>query len=158
MQQWQDILIDFIINLSNSNDYMNIMIIIDQLTKMRHIISLKSLNIVKIAEIFTWNVFKLHELLNTIIFDCENQFIIIFWKILYTWLEIDSWFSTVFYSETDDQTENVNVIMKQYLQIYCLYLQNDWERWLFLAEFIMNNMINKSIDMILFYMIYRQNS
>ena len=52
MQQWQDILIDFIINLSNNNDYTNIMIVVNQLTKMRHMILLKSLNVIKIAEIF----------------------------------------------------------------------------------------------------------
>ena len=72
MWQWQDILIDFIVDLLNDNNYMNIMIIINWLMKMRHIIFLKLLNIVKIAEIFTQNVFKLHELLNTIIFDHKD--------------------------------------------------------------------------------------
>ena len=81
---------------------MNIMIIIDWFTKMRHMISLKSLNIVKIAETFIWNVFKLHELSDMIISDCRNQFIVIFWKMLCTWLEVEAWFSTAFHSETDD--------------------------------------------------------
>ena len=43
---------DFIINLSNNNDYTNIMIIVNQLTKMRHMIFLKLLNVIKIAEVF----------------------------------------------------------------------------------------------------------
>ena len=46
--------------------------------KMRHMISLKLLDVVEIAEIFIQNVFKLHELSDTIIFDHKNQFIIIF--------------------------------------------------------------------------------
>ena len=78
MQWWQDILIDFIIDLSNSNDYINIIIIIDWLTKIRHMIFLKLLNIIEIVEIFIQNVFKLHELSDTIISDHENQFIMIF--------------------------------------------------------------------------------
>ena len=41
-------------------------------------IFLKSLNIIKIAEIFIQNVFKLYELSDIIIFDYENQFIMIF--------------------------------------------------------------------------------
>ena len=54
------------------------MIVVNQLTKIRHMIFLKSLNIIKIVEAFTQNVFKLHELPNMIIFDYENQFIAIF--------------------------------------------------------------------------------
>ena len=75
MQWWWDILIDFIVDLSNNNDYTNIMIIINQLTKMRHMIFLKSLNIIEIVEVFIWNIFKLHRLSDMIIFDCRNQFI-----------------------------------------------------------------------------------
>ena len=66
------------INLSNNNDYINIMIIINQLIKMRHMILLKLLDIIKIAEIFIQNIFKLYKLFDTIIFDHENQFIVIF--------------------------------------------------------------------------------
>ena len=84
MWWWQDILIDFVVDLSNNNDYINIMIIVDWLMKMRHMISLKLLDIVKIAEVFTQNIFKLHELSDTIISDHENQFITIFWKTLCT--------------------------------------------------------------------------
>ena len=42
--------------------------------------------------------------------------------------------------------------------MYCLYLQDDWEKWLSLAEFIMNNMTNKSMSVISFYVIYEQDS
>ena len=158
IQQWQNILIDFIINLSNNNDYTNIMIIIDWLMKMKHMIFLKLLNIIKIAEIFIWNVFKLYKLSNIIIFDHEDQFVAIFWKMLCTWLEIETWFLTTFHSETDDQMKNVNTIMKQYLQMYCSYLQNNWKKWLSLIKFTANNTMNESTSMISFYVIYKQNS
>ena len=125
---------------------------------MRHIIFLKSLNIIEIAEVFIWNIFKLHRLSDMIISDYEDQFITIFWKMLCTQLEIETQLSTAFHSETDDQTENMNIIMKQYLQMYCSYLQDDWEKWFSLAEFITNNMMNESTDVISFYMTYRQNS
>ena len=52
MQQWWDILINFIVDLLNNNSYMNIMIIIDWLTKMKHMIFLKSLNVIEIVKIF----------------------------------------------------------------------------------------------------------
>ncbi len=121
-------------------------------------ISLKLLDIIKVAEVFIQNVFKLHELSVMIISDYEDQFITIFWKTLCIWLDIKAQLSTVFHSETDDQTENVNAIMKQYLQIYCSYLQDDWKKWLSLAEFMINNIINESMSVILFYVTYEQDS
>jgi hypothetical protein len=47
--------------------------------------------------------------------------------------------------------------MEQYLQIYCSYLQDNWEKWLLLAKFTTNNIINKSIGVMLFYITYRQD-
>ena len=137
---------------------MNVMIMINQLTKMRHMISLKSLDVIEIAEVFIQNVFKLHKLSDTIISDCRDQFITIFWKTLCTWLRIEAQLSMMFHLETDDQTKNMNTIIKQYLQMYCSYLQDDWKKWLSLTEFIVNNIINELMSMTLFYVIYRQNS
>ena len=34
--------------------------------------------------------------------------------------------STVYYLEINSQTERVNTIIEQYIQIYTLYLQDDW--------------------------------
>ena len=121
-------------------------------------IFLKLLNIIEIVKIFIQNVFKLHELSDMIIFDHKNQFIAIFWKMLCTWFRIEAWLLTAFHFETDNQTENMNMIIKQYLQIYCSYLQDDWKKWLSLAEFIVNNTMNESMNVILFYAIYEQNS
>ena len=42
--------------------------------------------------------------------------------------------------------------------MYCLYLQDDWKKWFFLAEFTANNIINKSTNIISFYVIYEQDS
>ena len=55
-----------------SNEYKNIIIVIDRLIKIQHIISLKILNIIEITEVFIKNIFKLHELSDMIISDCEN--------------------------------------------------------------------------------------
>ena len=129
---------------------------IDWLTKMRHMIFMKSLNVIKIAEVFMQNVFKLHRLPNMIISDHEDQFVSIFWKTLCEQLEIEAQLSTAHYSETDSQTENANTIMKQYLQIYCLYLQDNWKKWLSLAEFTANNVKNEITKITLFFANYRQ--
>ena len=41
--------------------------------------------------------------------------------------------------------------------MYCSYLQDDWEKWLPLAEFTANNTINESIGVTPFYITYRQD-
>src|SRR5204862_6117838 len=109
----------------NSNEYTNVMVVVNQLTKMRHMILLKMLDIIEVVKAFTKNVFKLHELPDTIVSDHEDQFISTFWKTLCKQLQISAQLSTAFHPETDGQTEIVNAIMKQYLQMYCSYLQDD---------------------------------
>jgi hypothetical protein len=82
-------------------------------------IFLNLLNVIKIIKIFTWNVFKLHELSDMIISDYESQFIMIFWKTLCTWLEINSWLLITCHLKTDEsdwehecdhETVSVNVL------------------------------------------------
>src|SRR5205085_11131467 len=46
---------------------------------------------------------------------------------------------TPFHPETDGQTERLNGPMEQYLRCYTNYLQDDWVKWLPLAEFSANN-------------------
>ncbi len=35
--------------------------------------------------------------------------------------------------------EKINAVMKHYLWIFINYMQNDWTKWLFKVEFIVNN-------------------
>ena len=137
---------------------MNIMIVVDRLMKLWHLIVLKSLNVEIVVDVFIKNVFKLHKLSDTIVSDHDNQFVSMFWKTLCTRLKIEVQLSIMHHLEMNDQIENMNLIMKQYLQMYCSYLQDDWKRWLFLTKFSVNNTKNESISMTLFYMTYEQDS
>ena len=44
--------------------------------------------------------------------------------------------STVFYSQTDDQIERQNQILKHYLRVFYNEQQNDWADLLFVAEYV----------------------
>jgi hypothetical protein len=72
MQKWRDILINFIVDLLNSNGFMNIIVVINCLIKMRHIIFIKLINAILVAECFVKYIFKLHKLPNLIISDCGS--------------------------------------------------------------------------------------
>jgi hypothetical protein len=51
---------------------MNIIVVVDRLMKMRHMIPIKSINAILIAECFIKHVFKLYRLPNLIISDYKS--------------------------------------------------------------------------------------
>jgi len=67
MQRWRDISINFIVDLPSSNGFMNIIVIVNRLIKMRHMIPMDLINIILVAECFVKYIFKLHRLPNLII-------------------------------------------------------------------------------------------
>jgi len=61
------LLINFIINLPNSNRFINIMVIVDYFIKMRYIIPIDWINTILVAKCFIKYVFKLYKLFNLIV-------------------------------------------------------------------------------------------
>jgi hypothetical protein len=59
------------------------MVVVDRLIKIQHIIPMKLINAISVAECFVKYVFKLHRLSNLIISDYRSQFISDFWQALY---------------------------------------------------------------------------
>jgi len=57
----------------------------------------------------------------------------------------------------DGQMEHINAVMEQYIQIYMLYLQDDWMNWLTFAEFTANNFVSETIKISLFLANYSQH-
>jgi len=67
MQRWRDILINFIVNFPNSNRFINVIVVINRLIKMRYIIPMDLINVILVAKCFIKYVFKLYGLPNIII-------------------------------------------------------------------------------------------
>ena len=105
---------------------MNIIVVIDRLFKMRHLIACPNISTPAVAQLFLDHIWKLYGLPETIISNRGSQFISAFWKELTTRLYIKALLSTVYHLETDGQTECVNAIIEQYIQIYTSYLQDNW--------------------------------
>jgi hypothetical protein len=78
MQRWRNISIDFIVDLPSSNGFTNIIVVVNRLIKMRHIIPIKSINAISVAEYFVKYIFKLHRLPNLIISNYRSQFVLDF--------------------------------------------------------------------------------
>ncbi len=60
-------------------------------------------------------------------------------------LGIETKLLTVFYPQTDGQTEQMNQDLEQYLQFFVDHRQKDWLEWLASAEFATNNKVHLAI-------------
>jgi hypothetical protein len=142
---WQDLSMDFITHLPESNGFDAILVIVDRLTKMKHFVACRgTCDAEEVSRLFTKYVWKLHGLPKTIVSDRGPQFVSEFWSHLTRRLGIQSLLSTAYHPETDGQTERANSFLEQYLRGQVSYLQDDWARWLPLAEFAVNNANNES--------------
>ncbi len=155
-QRWQDIAMNFIINLSDSSEYNVILTIICRLSKERHYISCiaddEDITVEKTAEMLTQWVYWTHDLSSFIVSDRSSQFISILWKSLCKRLSIFLWLFIIYYLQINDQSERVNQNVKQYLWFFCSYMQNDWSKWLLMIKFVDNNILSSVIFLILFFM------
>ncbi len=155
-QRWQNIVINFIINLSDSYDYNAILTVICRLLKERHYISCiiddENITVEKTAEMLLQWVYWTHNLSSFIVFDWDSQFIFILWKFLCKWLSISFWLFIIYHFQIDDQSEWVNQNVKRYLWFFCSYMQNDWSKWLSMIEFVDNNILSSVIFLTLFFM------
>ena len=103
-----------------------ILVIINQLSKMTHFIfTQKNFTTEKLTHLIVHKVVKIHELSLKIVTDCESLFAAEFWNDLMHILKITQDLSTAYHSQTDDQTEQLNSMLKQYLQSYINYNQNN---------------------------------
>ncbi len=101
--------------------------------------------------IMLWNVYRLHDLLSSIVSNRDFQFISIMWQSLCKQLKIKVNLSTVYHSEIDDQSKWANQDVEHELWIYCNYMQNDWAKWLSIMKFSDNFNTFLTILMISFY-------
>jgi transposase InsO family protein len=118
---------DFVTGLPNSRGYDTIWVVVDRLTKMRHLVPCSTtIDAEGLANLFMNHIFRLHSVPDTIVSDRGPQFTSRFWKHLCHSLKIEPRLSMAFHPETDGQTEQMNSIMEQYLRAYVNYQQDNW--------------------------------
>jgi len=72
-------------------------------------------------------------------------------------LGIETRLSTVFHSQTDGQTEQMNQELEQYLRFFVEHRQKDWPEWLASAEFVVNNKVHTATKVSPFMANYRRD-
>ncbi|MBW0499942.1 hypothetical protein O181_039657 [Austropuccinia psidii MF-1] len=149
---------NFITQFPFSNNLDSILVVVDRLPKMEIFIpTYGTITALELAQIFISHVFSKHGLPVSIVSDRGSLFVSSFWTNLCQQLKISRDLSTAFHPETDGQTERVNQILEQYLQMYVSYHQDDWHTWLPLAEFAYNNAEHSSTKQSPFFTIYGRN-
>ena len=66
-------------------------------------------------------------------------------------------FSTAFHPQTDGQSERANRTLEQFLRHYVSSRQDDWDDYLDIAEFAINDSVNPSTGYSPFYLMYGVN-
>ncbi|QRW19741.1 Retrotransposable element Tf2 protein [Rhizoctonia solani] len=77
-----------------------------------------------------------------------------FLRALYKWLGIDPHCSSAYHPQSNGQTEQVNPSIEHFLRAYSGINQQDWTKWLPMAEFAYNNAIHSSTRKTLFKALY----
>ena len=146
---------DFVTGLPESQGFDAIWVVVDRLTKMRHLVPCNTtIDSEGLAELFIKEIFRLHGLPDTIISDRGPQFASRFWRYICDRLKMERRLSTAYHPPTDGQTEIVNAAMEQYLRAFVSYQQDDWVKYLPLAEFAANNHASETTAMSPFFANY----
>lgn len=154
-QRWTDITMDFITGLPDSDSCNAICTIVDKLTRERHYepctATDEGTSAEATAEILIRGVFRYHGLPTTITSDRGPQFVSAVWKCFCKILGIKSKLSTAWHPPTDGQSERANQDVERQLRTYCNYMQDDWKKWLPMAEFADNNALSSGTGMSPFF-------
>ena len=162
---WASVIMNFIMKLSPSKKplteviYDLILTIVNWLTKEVRFLPYKEASDVKeLAYTFLRNVTVLQGLSDEIISDRDKLFMSRFWTALTRQLRLSHKLSTTYYSQTDEQTEQINQVIEQYLRGYINYQQTNWVPLLSIAQLTYNTSINAITEQTSFFANHEYNA
>jgi hypothetical protein len=159
--RWQSVGADLIVKLPKTKEGKDaILVFIDRLTKMVHLVPCKEagLDARKFTQHFIERVLCPHGMPKEIITDRGRQFNNKFWHALCERLGIQHKMSSAYHPQTNGQTERINRVVAEMLRSYVsAEHMNDWDEWLPLTEFAINNSWQRSIGCTPFFMMYGEH-
>ena len=152
---WSHISMDFIEGLPKSNGKDVILVVVDRLTKYSHFLPLSHpYTAHKVAQLFIDNIYKLHGLPTTIVFDRDRPFANDLWQHLFKSLNVSLRFSSAYHPQSDGQTECVNQCLEVYLRCMAHSEPRKWYYWLPLDEWWYNTNYHSSLQCTPFQALY----
>ena len=107
------------------------------------------------AQIFLKHVITNHRMPQKITLDRDKLFTSKFWETLTKLMGIDHQLTIAYHPQANGQTEQTNQTIEQYLWHYISYEQNDWDKFLPMAQFTFNNVEHSTTKVTPFYANYR---
>ena len=138
-QIWQELSMDFVVDLPKSNGCTNLMVLTDRLGKGVMLEALPNIEVGTIAKWFTTTYYRQHGFPKAIVSDRGVQFVSTLWKRICQLLGIQRRLSTAFSPETDGSTERMNQTVETYLRNFVDHAQDNWATMLPSAELAINN-------------------
>jgi hypothetical protein len=130
---------DFITKLPKSHTYDTILTITDTFLKASIFIPCnETIDATNTALLYATYVLPHFGLPSQIISDRDPRFTATFSTELCRLLQVHQNISTAYHPQTDGQSERTNQRLEQYLRIFIDYHQNDWDKWLPLAQYTLN--------------------
>ena len=154
---WKQISMDFVTELPESKDFTgrvckHILVVVDQLSKGVEIMALPSLKTSELVDQFIDRIIRQHGIPHAIVSDRGAQFTGQMWKDVCSSLGIQLKLSTAFHPQTDGATERMNAVVKDFLRKHVNPMQDDWARWIPLAQIAINNRPAGATDLSPFFL------
>ena len=120
---WKEIFINFIIDLPSSKRenviYDTILVIVNKCTnKTKYLSMIIKIDVAKLIKLFFEKIVLCFDISTNIVNHKNSLFINAFWLALCYYTKIKRRLSTVFYSQTNEQTKRWNQILKHYFRNY----------------------------------------
>ena len=136
-----------------------ILVIVNYYTKMmRYLFIKKTLTVIKLTKLFFEKIVLKYEISNDIIINKDSLFISAFWSEICYHVKMKRRLSIIFHSQTNDQIERQNQMLKHYLQVYCSEKQDNWATLLLIVEFMYHQTKHSSLSYSFFKVMYDYES
>jgi hypothetical protein len=152
---WEEVGVDLITQLPESNGYDAILVATDLYGKQIHAIPCTSdINAEGVVDLFYREIFRLHGLPLRMVSDRGPQFAAQLTRLLLERLGIKSNLTSGYHPQANGQTERANQEVEKYLRIFVNRRQDDWAEHLPLAEFVINSRTHSALGMAPFEITY----
>jgi transposase InsO family protein len=154
--KWEVVTVDFVVSLPRTaSGFDAVCVFVDKLTKMCHLCPTTSEATAEdTAKLFVDYVWRYHGLPRKLVSDRGTQFVSSVFRGICSLLHINQGLSSAFHPESDGQTERLNMVMEETLRHYVNPTQDDWDRWLAVVEFALNNSVHSSTQATPFFLNY----
>jgi hypothetical protein len=130
-----------------------VVVFVDRLSKMVHFAP-TSQNVTSegLADLFLWNVFRLHGMPDNIVSDRDVRFMSAFWSDFFARAGTRLAMTSVYHPQADGQTERMNRVLEEMLRAYVGHMHRDWDRYLAQVEFAYNDAVHVGTGFSPFYL------